>query len=89
MEASLSRRLSDAWYGGRGGPHAVTAACESGAACSAHAQGLDISGRRSRLRRTGDRWLCSECQRRRAEELELAIEFLNVNFEPKRYFLLL
>jgi hypothetical protein len=23
MEASLSRRLSDAWYGGRGGPHAV------------------------------------------------------------------
>ena len=23
MEASLSRRFSDAWYGGRGGPHAV------------------------------------------------------------------
>ena len=23
MEASLSRRLSDAWYGGRRGPHAV------------------------------------------------------------------
>ena len=23
MEASLSRHLSDAWYGGRGGPHAV------------------------------------------------------------------
>ena len=35
-------------------------------------QGLVRSGRRSHLRRTGDRWLCSECQRRRAEELELA-----------------
>ena len=23
MEASLSRRFSDAWYGGRAGPHAV------------------------------------------------------------------
>ena len=35
-------------------------------------QGLVRSGRRSHLRRTGDRWLCSECQRRRAEQLELA-----------------